>query len=397
LPAAGWSEVGEWLDRGGRLDARYQAARWALETLQAQLGDDWLERAARASDGGFPLNLDLLGAHTHALAEALEWALRLEMCRLWDGSADFMRDLIQNPTPGRIRHSQSQLLQASLAARLGWPVVLEPEKMPGAPADLEIATPSGPMVVEIRVLTPRRFGEDQRAVAEGASNWLFDLHIKHGIWIGGRLGRDPDEEERLEIEDFVKREAPNAKAGARPRYTSADISLALTPPGTTAPAVTGPPVREDLFTRMVRTLAAKVERMETLSAGWLHATVMTGLWAFTPWGGGRLADKAPTMSAALSEALGGRVPQGLILTLAASLAPDDFKVETAESPAGVSFRTGVSPLRARESLVLPFTPEGAAQAARWLEVARSEEGWLPWALSQKGLPSLDEMLRLNTA
>ncbi len=81
LPPAGWSEVGEWLDRGERLYARYRVARWALETLQAQLGDDWLERAVTASDGGFPLNLDLLGAHTHALVEALEWALRLEMCR----------------------------------------------------------------------------------------------------------------------------------------------------------------------------------------------------------------------------------------------------------------------------------------------------------------------------
>jgi hypothetical protein len=372
-----------------------QEARWALDTLQAQLGDDWLERAGKAGDGGFPLNLHLLGSHTHALAEALEWAMRLEMCRRWDGSADFMRDLIQNPTPGRIRHSQSQLAQASFAARLGWPVVLEPERMPGAPADLEIVTPSGPMVVEIRVLTPSRFGEDQRAVAEGASNWLFELHIKHGIWIGGRLGRDPEEEERLEIEDFVEREAPNARAGARPRYTTTDISLVLTPPGTKAPAVTGPPVREDLFTRMVRTLAAKVERMETSGAGWLHATVLTGLWAFTPWGSGPLADKAPTMSAALSEALGDRLPQGLVLTSAASLASGDFELETAESPAGVSLRTAVSPLRARESLVLPFTSEGAAQAARWLEVARSEERWLPWALSQQDLPSLDEMLGWN--
>jgi hypothetical protein len=329
------------------------------------------------------------------LAEALEWALRLEMSRRWDGSADFMRDLIQNPTPGRIRHSQSQLIQASLAERLGWPVVLEPEKVPEAPADLEIVTPSGPMVVEIRILTPSRFGEDRRAVAEGASDWLFDLHLKHDVWIGGRLGRDPDEEERLEIEDFVEREAPNARAGARPRYASADISLVLTPPGAKAPAVTGPPVREDLFTRMVRTLAAKVERMDTSGAGWLHATVLTGLWAFTPWGSGPLADKASTMSAALSEALGDRLPRGLVLASAAGLAPDDFNEETAESSTGVSLRTRVSPLRARESLILPFTPEGTRQAARWLDMARSEDVWLPWALSQKGLPSLDEILRRN--
>jgi len=65
LPPVGWSEVGEWLDRNPRRDARYRAARWALDTLHEQLGDDWLERAVTSSDVGFPLNLHLLGTHTH--------------------------------------------------------------------------------------------------------------------------------------------------------------------------------------------------------------------------------------------------------------------------------------------------------------------------------------------
>jgi hypothetical protein len=178
LPLTGWAQVSELLDRNPRRDARYRAARWALDTLQDQLGDNWLERAAKSSDEGFPLALHLLGAHIHALAEALEWALRLEMCHDWDGSADFLRDLIQNPSPGRILHSRSQLAQASFAEYLGWPIKLEPQKGTGAPADLAIVGPSGPMVVEIRVLTSSEFGQEQRGSPKvrltGCSGLAYD-------------------------------------------------------------------------------------------------------------------------------------------------------------------------------------------------------------------------------
>lgn len=390
-PAAGWSEVSEWLDRNPRRDARYQAARWALETLQDQLGGNWLERAVKLSDGGFPLGLHLLSSHTQALVEALEWALRLEMCRQWDGSADFFRDLIKNPSPGRILHSGSQLAQASLAERLGWPVTLEPERNAGAPADLMIVAPSEPLIVEIRVLTPSEFGQGQRAVAESASDWLFSLRLKYGVWIGGDLGRDPDPNERFEIEEFVRRESRRAQAGGRPRFSSSEIALEVSKPGSNAPALIGPAVREELFSRMVRMIADKAEKMGASGAQWLHVTVLTGLWAFTEWGRGPLPNKAPVMAAALAEALGGRQPAGIVLTSAPGLAPEDMKEEVARGPAGISLRAGIQPLRGRESLVMPFRQSALSAGEDWLALARSEQTWLAWALSRRGLPGLPEL------
>lgn len=393
-PAVGWEEIGELLDRSPR-NARYRGARWALDTLQDQLGDDWLERAVKLSDEGFPLGLHLLGAHTHALAEALEWALRLEMCRRWEGSADFLRDLVQNPSPGRILHSRNQLAQASFAERLGWPVALEPEGVAGAPADLAIAAPSGPMVVEIRVLTPSEFGQDQRAVAESASDWLFALRLKYDVWVGGELGRDPDEDERQEIEEFVRRESPRAQAGEQPRFSTSGISLEISRPGSNAPALISPPVREELFTRMVQMIAGKAEKMEASGAQWLHVTVLTGLWAFTSWGRGPLTSKAPVMSAALAEALGDRCPEGIVLTSAPSLAPGDMEEELARGPTGISLRVGVQALRGRESLVMPFKRGAGPAADDWLALARAESDWLSWALARRGLPNPAELFGLS--
>jgi hypothetical protein len=389
---ASWTQIRELVDLS-LCNAHFKAAaNWALDTLQAKLGDEWLGRAASLSDESFPLGLHVLGSHTHALAEALEWALRLEMCTDWEGSADFLRDLIRDPRSARILHSRSQLAQASLAARLGWPVALEPKGEGGAPADLAIAAPSGRIVAEVRILTPSEFGRAQRNVAESTTDWLFWLGQEYGIWIGGDLGRDPTEGERQEIEGFVKREASRTKKGERPRYSSDGIALRLSERGAGAPGLTSPPVRENLFDRMVRVITEKAERMQASGGQWLHATVLTGLWAFTDWGRGPLPSKAPVMSSALTAALGDRCPAGIVLTSASGLAPEDMEEETAKSSAGISLRVGIQALRARESLILTFRREASQAANDWLSLARAEANWLSWALAEKNLPTIGEML-----
>ena len=139
---------------------------WALDMLRAHLGEDWVGRAVELGDGDFPLALHLLSSHAQALAEALEWALRLDMCHDWDGSADFLRDLINDPRPSRILHSRAQLAQAAFAEYLGWPVVLEPGGDGGGPpADLAFEAPSGSLVTEIKVLMQSRIGRCQREIA----------------------------------------------------------------------------------------------------------------------------------------------------------------------------------------------------------------------------------------
>jgi hypothetical protein len=242
---AGWAEIGELVDRG-KSNADYRAAaRWAIATLEDRLGADWLERASSLDAEEFPLGLHLLSGHTHALVEALEWALRLEMCADWEGSADFLRDLIKDPRPARILHSRAQLAQASFAARIGWFVALEPLGDAGATADLSITSLSEVIVAEVRVLTPSEFGRGQRKVAEEASDWLFWLGQRHRVWIGGKLSREPTAGERQEIEAFVEREAARTRGGQKPAYSGDGISLVLSERDAGAPALTSPPVRED--------------------------------------------------------------------------------------------------------------------------------------------------------
>ncbi len=390
-PAIDWQEIRDLLNRHPERDTRCEVACWALSTLQEQLGDSWLKRATAMGDGDFPLGLHLLSGHNHALAEALEWALRLELCRDWDGSADFLRDLVNDPRPSRILHSRSQLAQASFAERLGWPVALEPSSDLGTPADLLFITPVGPVTTEIRVLVQSDFGRSQRETAQRNTDWLFWLGLEHGVWIGGELARDPGEDERHEIEAFVRKSA-EVQPGGRPRFERPGIFLELAGRDSSGPPLTSPLGDEELFGRMARVIGDKAHKMAASGAQWLHVTVLSGLWSFTAWGRAPLDHKLSTMSASLLDALGDRRPAGVILTSAASLAPEDMQEEIVRGDSGIALRSRAQPVRARESLILPLLEEAQPSAEHWLALARAESGWLDWALERRGLPRLGDLI-----
>ena len=98
---------------------------------------------------------------------------------------------------------------------------------------------------------------------------------------------------------------------------------------------------------------------------WLHVTALTGLWPFTSWGRDQLDCKLETMSSALAASLQDRCPAGIVLTSAAGLAPEGTPEEVVRSEAGIALRTAAPPLRARESLILPFS-EPSHRGEDWL-------------------------------
>lgn len=88
---------------------------WVSSESSHPAGQPWEDRELP------PLALLQFGSHLLALAEALEWALRLEISMDLEGRAKALRDLRRDPSPRRLLHSRAQLLLAGLACRLGWP------------------------------------------------------------------------------------------------------------------------------------------------------------------------------------------------------------------------------------------------------------------------------------
>lgn len=118
---------------------------------------------------------------------------------------------------------------------------------------------------------------------------------------------------------------------------------------------------------------------------------LTGLWRFTVWGTSPLDKKLTIMMSALDDALGDRKPEGIVLRSTAGLATSVTE-ETAETHNGVALRRVIRPLRARETLIMGFSPSAEATIPAWQALTEAEGDWLDWALDQYELPSIDEIL-----
>jgi hypothetical protein len=101
------------------------------------------------------------------------------------------------------------------------------------------------------------------------------------------------------------------------------------------------------------------------------------------------------MSSALADSLMDRCPAGIVLTSAASLAPEGTPEEVVCGEAGIALRLAASPLRAREALILPFHQKARPAGEDWLALARAESGWPSWALDPRGLPDLSSVFSLQ--
>jgi hypothetical protein len=387
-----WELYQDLLARSRRTELYKAAADWALTELATTLDDDWLRRAAKAERPP-PLlsHLGLVASHTQALAETLEWALRLRLVRDLPGAAKLRRDLVRDPTEGRSLHTALQLAIAGSAVRLDWAVVLEPNT-DGAkpPADLAITGASGTLVVEARVLTDALGARESRARIDEATDRLLFIGMEHDAWIGGRLGRCLLDHELEDLRDRVARWAEGSRAAEE--WTADSVELIIERRDVAKTKLASPAVRDELWPRMADAIRAKAVRMADSGSSWLRMIPLTGLWVFTEWAREPLEVKLQAAASALAATLGSAAPSGVVLSSAAALYPGDVNEERAQYGPAVAVRCAVRPLRARETMVIPLRPEAIDAVRDWVALADAETDWLEWALAGAGLPSLEELL-----
>jgi len=112
----------------------------------------------------------------------------------------------------------------------------------------------------------------------------------------------------------------------------------------------------------------------------------------TRWAQYPLIDKLNTLAAGIRSSLGDHSPRGIVVSSSVSLHGGDVRDETVRTPQGVAVRRGVNPLRLRETHIIPLGAHSADEIEAWVALADAETDWLPWALDQAGLPTLDRIL-----
>ena len=393
-----WQLYRDLLDRAQRPAAWSEVAHWALDVLAEELGDAWPQKAAQAERRDrepLPLVAGLwrLGSHTLALAETVEWALRLRLLARARGFADLRRDLVRDVTAGRILHTSLQLEVAGLATRYGWDVQFEPA-LPGTsrPADLLIVHPRRRMVVETRVLTEAREERARRTWIDGVVHRLTILAAAHRTWLEGELTESLDDATVRELERWIPVEALAARAGLKPELRAGAANVRLVKQKESTGQLIAPGPSSNLWPRLASAIADKAGRMSESGAEWLRLIPYNHFFLLTRWAQYTMTDKLDTLTQEIRTSLGDQTPGGIIFSSGASLHGGDVHEETVRTPQGVALRRGLKPLRARETIIIPLRGDSTEEIEAWVSLADAETDWLPWALAEAGLPALDRIM-----
>lgn len=404
-----WQTYRDLLSASGRGQAWSRAGLWAVDVLAERLDERWPAVALKRSQRdqcALPLRISLvlLSHDVLALADVVEWAARLQLIDGVPGSADARRPLASDVTEARIRHTDLQLQLAGAAARLGWSFRLEP-LVTGArrPADLEISTDRGPLVIEAFALGEADYDRRRRDFLDRALHRLQSRATAHRVWLEGDLGEILDEATVRELERRIPVEALAARAGHKPEIRVGSASVRLVRIEDDRARLSARGRRRDLWPRMGSEIIEKaVKQMSGSGARWLRLVPHNFLFLETAWAQLQLADKLGALANNLSRltytgdsGAADTHPAGVVISSGAGLAHSTVKEETVQSQSGVALRRAISPHRARETFIIPLEPSAWEVAGAWQALADTEADWLPWALARFGLPDLDAILADN--
>jgi hypothetical protein len=122
-------------------------------------------------------------------------------------------------------------------------------------------------------------------------------------------------------------------------------------------------------------------------ASWIQANVMDGMWLFTPWARGVLADKGEALAHFVRSVLTGLEGlDGAILSSGAAMAQGEFHGESAPLSSALALRRPLPCGRVRETIIVPLRHEPTNQVSDVLRLYDREPEWLEWGLATAGLP-----------
>jgi len=102
------------------------------------------------------------------------------------------------------------------------------------------------------------------------------------------------------------------------------------------------------------------------------------------------------MTTALEGALDENKPDGIVLCSAAGMNQSGIKDDSVKTKNGIALRRVINPVRVRGMLIMSFNPNGQAALPSWQALADTEADWLDWALNNRGLPSVADLLARNS-
>jgi len=367
---------------------------WALDELERRTGSDWLERYWAAS-GHVPGEVNLGSAHVAAFGTLLELALRLDLLDGVPGAGKVQREMKVDLRDDRRRHCRLQLEVAALGARAGYTVAFENKLEPGMPPS-DVALTRGPDCLRVETFAIVQARKAQEAVAywESMSSHIGVIQLRHDVSVSGSISQKLSKDDTAELMRLIDQAAQETAATGEERTTSwRDAELAVRPTFGAGSHLEFGVETSDSWPRIASKIKQKAQQAVKAGGGWLRADLLDGSWVFTPWARASLRAKIDGLSGQVRPVL-AEFPgiDGVILSNGAGLAQGAFYGESAAA-AGECYGLcrPLPAVRVRETMIIPVSDRGRKQSRQWVDLYGSENSWLDWALSRRGLPLWDEL------
>ena len=123
-------------------------------------------------------------------------------------------------------------------------------------------------------------------------------------------------------------------------------------------------------------------------------TLMDGLWLFTSWSTGSLAQKSEALAEFVRNALIDLAGlDGAVISSGPAMAQGLFCGESARlSNGAVAMRRVLPCMRVRETIIVPIEPSASATVTDLVCLYDCEPDWLGWALAAVGLGAVHEVV-----
>ena len=379
-----------------RGDAWKEAGRWALETLRAQLGDQWLARTHKkyaqiGAESAFPTFFVLAPAHSIGFAQLLELTLRLDLLEEHAGMGRIRKILLNDPREEPLLHVRLQLEVGAHAVMASHGVGFERRsKRESWPADVVIELDKEIIAVETAIILLDEPTRDHHDATDRLFEGLRRVEIRSDVDIAGEFERKLDGVEIDRLVSEVERQALDVQRDGLARTIQslgAMLTVARTGTGNHV-GRQGPVHRFLVWHRTERILQRKAEQSAGASSVWLRVDAQDGLWQFTPWANMELLAKLGALVDPVRSALDPYPHvKGLVLTSGAVHAQGVFHDESVREGNCFGLRRLIEPLRVRETMIITLDQEALSSAEMWHHLYDEEPEWLDWALERKGLPS----------